>query len=554
LIYTGCSKDDEVTTYTVTFDADGGSPVPSDQNVEAGKTATAPATNPAKSGYIFLFWRLSGASTAYNFSTPVNGNITLQAKWEEESKVEYWQVSWELNGGAWPASGDNHATQVVKGGTLSEPAAPVKSGNTFDGWYKETALNTKINFPYDVSSVTANFTLYAKWTTEGNSTDPAGYKMFTSLADLKSWLASQPANTVETVYKVGLKNVNLDNGTNWADLGTTIKGSKYADLNLQNCTATAIPDGYQETTRIDINTWITKTYSAFVECNSLVAVALPKSLKTIGKWTFYECRNLHSVILPDGLTEIHNDAFHGCRNLISVSLPEEIKILGQSSFQNSGLTSITIPGSVSEIGSSAFNVCYSLTSVVINEGVENIGSSAFWDCTSLRSVTLPQSLKIIDSQSFRNCHSITSLSLPSGLASIGAHAFLDCTGLTSIIIPDKITIINEGTFSGCNALTSITLPANLISIAYSSFWCKNLLSIEIPAKVNYIGDLAFSQSGVQTFIMRPTIPPTLGATPLSTNNYSSIVIKVPATSVNAYKTGPGYWGSLYYFKVVANTY
>ncbi|MDR2809587.1 MAG: InlB B-repeat-containing protein [Tannerellaceae bacterium] len=50
LIYTGCSKDNEVTTYTVIFDADGGSPVPPTQSVEAGNTVTAPATNPAKSG------------------------------------------------------------------------------------------------------------------------------------------------------------------------------------------------------------------------------------------------------------------------------------------------------------------------------------------------------------------------------------------------------------------------------------------------------------------------------------------------------------------------
>ncbi len=125
LAYTGCNdKEDDVTTYTVTFDADGGSPVPSAQSVKAGEPATAPDTNPVKTGYVFLFWYLNGTSTAYNFNTPVNGNITLQAKWEEEAKVEYWQVAWELNGGAWPASGDNHATQVVKGGTLAEPAVP----------------------------------------------------------------------------------------------------------------------------------------------------------------------------------------------------------------------------------------------------------------------------------------------------------------------------------------------------------------------------------------------------------------------------------------------
>ncbi|MDR0748101.1 MAG: InlB B-repeat-containing protein [Tannerellaceae bacterium] len=163
-----CSEaDDPVneTVYTVTFDADGGSPIPSVQSVKSGEMAIAPTPNPAKAGYVFLFWSLGNAATAYNFQTPVTGNITLSAQWKEESTVEYWQVTWNLNGGTWPA-GDNHVTQVVKGSTLVEPAAPVKTGSTFEGWYREAALTNKVTFPYDVSGVTGNFTLYAKWTTE----------------------------------------------------------------------------------------------------------------------------------------------------------------------------------------------------------------------------------------------------------------------------------------------------------------------------------------------------------------------------------------------------
>ena len=148
--------------YTVTFDADGGNPVPAAQEVKAGETVTAPTTNPSKQGYVFLFWRLKGVETAYNFQTAVTGNITLQAKWEAEAKVEYWQVTWNLNGGAWPDN-DNHATQVVKGGTLAEPIVPVKTGSIFKGWYKDEALTNKVTFPYDVKTVTANFMLYAKW-------------------------------------------------------------------------------------------------------------------------------------------------------------------------------------------------------------------------------------------------------------------------------------------------------------------------------------------------------------------------------------------------------
>ena len=163
-----CGDKEEVKAfYTVTFDADGGTPVPEAQRVEEGKTAVAPSTAPVKAGFVFVAWSADGTN-AYNFQTPVTRDLILRAKWQAEAVAEYWQVAWELNGGAWPAEGDNHATQVLKGGTLAEPAPPTKANHTFEGWYKEAALTNKVDFPYDVSDVTANFTLYAKWKEKGS--------------------------------------------------------------------------------------------------------------------------------------------------------------------------------------------------------------------------------------------------------------------------------------------------------------------------------------------------------------------------------------------------
>lgn len=64
--------------YTVTFDSAGGSAV-SSQIVLPGGTAVKPV-NSEKVGYLFQNWTLNG--TPYNFSTPVNGNITLVASWD----------------------------------------------------------------------------------------------------------------------------------------------------------------------------------------------------------------------------------------------------------------------------------------------------------------------------------------------------------------------------------------------------------------------------------------------------------------------------------------
>lgn len=500
-----CGEDDPIedTFYTVAFDADGGTPAPEAQRVKEGDKIKAPSANPAKEGYVFLFWHLNGASTAYNFSTPVNSNITLQAKWEEESKVEYWQVTWELNGGAW-SSDDNHATQVVKSGTLAEPAAPTKAGNTFDGWYKDATLANKINFPYDVSTVTSNFTLYAKWTNSST-----GDKMFTSISELKSWLASQPDNTDATPYKVGLKNVNLDVGNNWGNLGVAVKGSKYIDLDLQSCAGTAIPDGYYER---EVNgSQIKYTYfGVFLGLENLVAITFPKGLKTIGKYAFYECENLHSVFLDQGLTEIHDEAFRYCSALKNINLQEGLNSIGEYAFQYCALTNfpplrslkkiglyafssckfttITIPGYMSDanFGHGVFNYCKSLKSVVLEEGIETLWANMFTDCASLESVTLPQSLKTIEQAVFEFCYSLRFIEIPAGVTSIGASAFRDL-------------------------------------FIYESSVVK----------------------------MNPLVPPTLGYQPFTTISYASLVIKVPATSLNAYKTATG-WKD-YASKIVANT-
>ena len=67
-------------SYTVSFDSKGGSAVDS-QTVTSGETAVKP-TDPTMDVYTFIGWYSDEALTsAYDFNTPVTGNITLYAKW-----------------------------------------------------------------------------------------------------------------------------------------------------------------------------------------------------------------------------------------------------------------------------------------------------------------------------------------------------------------------------------------------------------------------------------------------------------------------------------------
>ena len=142
-----------INKYTVTFDSYGGTPVPPAQEVEYGLTATKPA-DPTLKGYTFAFWYLGEDeqnATAYDFDTPVTENITLTAKWN----INKYTVAFNTDGGT-PVP---PAQEVEYGLTATEPAAPEKTGYTFDGWYLGEAEEP---FSFD-TTITSDITLTAKW-------------------------------------------------------------------------------------------------------------------------------------------------------------------------------------------------------------------------------------------------------------------------------------------------------------------------------------------------------------------------------------------------------
>ena len=135
----------------ITFDSNGGSFV-NGVAVEKGATVTAP-TAPTRDWYSFSGWYSdAGLSTAWNFSNPVNSDMTLYAKWISNTV----KGVFDSNGGS------NVLEQtILKGSTFTKPSDPEKEGYTFAGWFSDTGLTTAWNFNTVVS---ADTTLYAKWT------------------------------------------------------------------------------------------------------------------------------------------------------------------------------------------------------------------------------------------------------------------------------------------------------------------------------------------------------------------------------------------------------
>jgi uncharacterized repeat protein (TIGR02543 family) len=140
-------------TWVVSFDADGGSPVPANQNVVNGAKLSSPS-NPVKTGYIFGGWYLSlDDDEAWNFNTgTVTGAITLHAKWT----IRTYTVTFNARGGS-PVD----SQPVSYDGKITKPEDPVNGVLILEGWYREYGYINKWNF--EVDTVTEAVTLYAKW-------------------------------------------------------------------------------------------------------------------------------------------------------------------------------------------------------------------------------------------------------------------------------------------------------------------------------------------------------------------------------------------------------
>jgi uncharacterized repeat protein (TIGR02543 family) len=147
-----------INLYTVTFDAEGGSPATQTRTVIHGGTlGTNTPSAPTKTGYTFEGWYTAknGGGSAFIADTIITSGLTVYAKWA----VTQYTVTLDADGGS-PAT---QTRTVIHGGTLgtNTPSAPTRAGYTFEGWY--TAKNGGGSVFTADTTVTGNITVYAKW-------------------------------------------------------------------------------------------------------------------------------------------------------------------------------------------------------------------------------------------------------------------------------------------------------------------------------------------------------------------------------------------------------
>ena len=127
----------QIMTYTVTFNSQGGSLVPS-QTINHGFLASMPNPQPTRLGYTFAGWHADEATTIpWTFTVnPVTSDTTLFARWNIHNQM--------LTINNLATEGNPTQTGNVQVGTLVELEEGTRIGYDFDGW-RVTSGNVTIS-------------------------------------------------------------------------------------------------------------------------------------------------------------------------------------------------------------------------------------------------------------------------------------------------------------------------------------------------------------------------------------------------------------------------
>ena len=146
-------------SYTVSYNANGGSGAPASQSKTYGATITLSSSKPTKSGFTFLGWGTSQGDTSVDYNPgskySANANITLYAIWTAN-----YVISYDANGGYNAPS--NQTKQHGVNITLSRDI-PTRQNYTFKGWSTSSTSSFVTYNPGDTYSSNSSIVLYAVW-------------------------------------------------------------------------------------------------------------------------------------------------------------------------------------------------------------------------------------------------------------------------------------------------------------------------------------------------------------------------------------------------------
>ena len=273
--------------------------------------------------------------------------------------------------------------------------------------------------------------------------------------------------------------------------------------------------------------------AALAGCTALTSVTLPAELTHLGSYALAGCTALTTIALPHGLVSIGEGALTGCTALTGVTIAAAQSPMAGTS------PSLERPFALSHIGSRAFAGCSNLKTVQLGFLVQHIGAAAFAG-TKLTTADLTGMTRLAEVGDWAYAQTpITRALLPSTVTALGWGAFLLNTQLTQISLPSSLATLPALAMAGSNKLSQVDLSQMSIdSIGdYALYNLNKVGQVVIPSGTQYVGTRAMAgMTGLQQVITHADAVPSLGDNVWQNVDQSSVVLKVPSSSIDSYRS------------------
>ena len=505
-------------TYTITFDANGGSGEMKAQTAESGSEITLAANAFTRDGWTFSGWATSaGVGVSYSDKAKITltGDITLYATW-----------------GMTAASAVTAIADLTEEGTHTVTVAgEISSDDMTELANAISGLAENVKIILDLGDTTGLTDIPAEFDLE----NLAGIVIPASVTKLSCLFWN---NYNLSVLKVA------ENNPAYKSVGNIIytKDGQTLVLAAKNLTEVTIPSGVKT-----IGSWAfrqnfnlkkvsfeegivleTIEDNAFDSCGILTEITLPSTLRTLGEYVFICCFELKSITLPEGIKAIPTGAFTNCRSFTEISLPSTLESIGDFTFGNtklsvvkynstkSGWDNINKGNNNNDLDNAAV-ICMGSDPKEVYAPADKAAAaiatleSGTWEnpnvCT-VKIISKEESdkdfLKEINEKMYSRWNeyvkvnldlsvsgiteipekafegaSLLGITLPNSLVSIKTKAFYSTLSLKKIVIPDNVRIIEAEVFYDCGYLVEITLPASLTNIGeYAFSGCDKLETVK----------------------------------------------------------------------------
>ena len=406
----------------ITFDSDGGSPVPSIILSEGTIPGELPISS--RNGYSFTGWYTSSGAL-YDASAPLTENITLTAEWEKINTPIEWFDFTEASGGYEVRLADDVVPKDVAILDIPETYNGkniVKiRGDAFIGlnnlvevyipknvylidWraFKDCVNLTTVHFPVDtdISSI--------------------GFEAFKGCSELKQLEVEGGASI--------WKKIELIYGDAFAETGMTAQfeeeGGLYYWGDILMGTEQTITDDYADSELTEIN--------------------IRQNTRVIAGYALRNCTKVANIYLPDSVAYLYQEPFPKSSALETISFPAGVKELNEYN----GL----LPGTIKEIEVRGEGVRYKEIGGCLVDAQDSVLLAS-----EKSAVTLPDGIKVIGVRAFTLKEAET-IVIPSSYTTIRDGAFNGST-ISYLNIPDSVGILAEEICAGCTNLESVTFGA-----------------------------------------------------------------------------------------------